>query len=117
MRCLPAARLICWLDTANVTNRSYSNYDSPRWFRVRTAGVSLLEPLLTIVDASGRVLGQAQSTNALGDEVDRGDPAARGATGGVGEESVHLVLEGGELANRLPADKCHIGCLLGRISN
>ena len=24
----------CWIDTENVTDRNYSNYNSPRWFRV-----------------------------------------------------------------------------------
>jgi hypothetical protein len=34
---------------------------------VQTAGISLLEPSLTVYDASGNVLGQAESTNVLGD--------------------------------------------------
>jgi hypothetical protein len=38
-------------------------------FLVQTAGISLLEPTLTVYDASGKVLGQAQSTNGLGDTV------------------------------------------------
>jgi hypothetical protein len=38
-------------------------------FSVQTAGISLLEPSLTVYDASGNVLGQAQSTNVLGDVV------------------------------------------------
>ncbi len=46
-----------------------SGYTGPMTFRVRTAGVSLLEPRLTVVDATGRTLGQAQSANALGDEI------------------------------------------------
>jgi len=29
--------MLCWTDTAWVTNRSYSNYNSPRWFRVQTS--------------------------------------------------------------------------------
>jgi hypothetical protein len=36
---------------------------------VQTAGISFLEPRLTVYDASGNVLGQAQSTNVLGDVV------------------------------------------------
>jgi hypothetical protein len=36
---------------------------------LQTAGISLLEPSLTVYDASGNVLGQAQSTNVLGDVV------------------------------------------------
>jgi hypothetical protein len=38
-------------------------------FLVQTAGISLLEPSLTVYDASGNILGQAQSTNVLGDTV------------------------------------------------
>jgi hypothetical protein len=38
-------------------------------FLLQTAGISLLEPTLTVYDASGNVLGQAQSTNILGDTV------------------------------------------------
>ena len=33
--------MICWVDTENVTNRNYSNYNSPRWFKVQTAGGSV----------------------------------------------------------------------------
>ena len=29
-----AVAMVCWVDTENVTNRSYSNYNSPRWFKV-----------------------------------------------------------------------------------
>lgn len=28
-------RMLCWVDTENVTSRSYSNYNSKRWFKVR----------------------------------------------------------------------------------
>ena len=38
-------------------------------FRLQTAGISLLAPELIVYDASGNVLGQAQSTNVLGDTV------------------------------------------------
>jgi hypothetical protein len=38
-------------------------------FLLQTAGISLLEPSLTVYDASGNVLGQAQSTNVLGDTL------------------------------------------------
>lgn len=27
----------CWIDTENVTDRDYSNYNSPRWFKVSVA--------------------------------------------------------------------------------
>ncbi|HTK75715.1 MAG TPA: matrixin family metalloprotease [Gemmataceae bacterium] len=49
--------------------RPLSGYTGPMTFRVRTTGVSLMEPRVTVTDASGKVLGQSQSTNALGDEV------------------------------------------------
>jgi hypothetical protein len=49
--------------------RPLNGYTGPMTFRVRTAGISMLEPRLTVVDASGHVLGLAQSTNALGDEI------------------------------------------------
>jgi hypothetical protein len=44
-------------------------YNGPMTFRVQTAGVSLLRPQLTVYDAAGGVVGQAQSTNILGDTV------------------------------------------------
>jgi hypothetical protein len=48
---------------------------------VQTAGISLLEPSLTVYDASGNVLGQAQSTNVLGDVITVTLPhVTRGAT-------------------------------------
>lgn len=28
--------MLCWLDTAWVYDRNYSNYNSPRWFKVRS---------------------------------------------------------------------------------
>jgi hypothetical protein len=49
--------------------RPINGYTGPMTFRVRTAGISMLEPRLTVVDASGHVLGQAQSSNTLGDEI------------------------------------------------
>ncbi|OJY41560.1 hypothetical protein [Pseudonocardia sp. 73-21] len=30
--------MLCYSDGANVTDRNYSNYNSPRWFRIRDAG-------------------------------------------------------------------------------
>jgi hypothetical protein len=56
-------------DTDFYSLRPLSGYTGPMTIRVRTTGVSLLEPRLTILDASGHVLGQAQSTKALGDEI------------------------------------------------
>jgi hypothetical protein len=41
----------------------------PMTFRLQTAGISLLEPSLTVYDSSGNIVGQAQSTNVLGDVV------------------------------------------------
>jgi Matrixin len=44
-------------------------YTGPLTFRLQTAGISLLAPDLVVYDASGNVLGQAQSTSVLGDVV------------------------------------------------
>ena len=44
-------------------------YTGPMTFRLQTAGISLLAPDLIVYDASGNVLGQAQSTSVLGDAV------------------------------------------------
>jgi hypothetical protein len=44
-------------------------YTGPMTFRLQTAGISVLAPELIVYDAGGNVLGQAQSTNALGDVV------------------------------------------------
>jgi hypothetical protein len=41
----------------------------PMTFRLQTAGLSLLAPELIVSDASGNVVGQAQSTSVLGDSV------------------------------------------------
>jgi hypothetical protein len=45
------------------------HYHGPMTFIVQTAGVSLLRPQLTVYDAAGTVVGQAQSVNILGDTV------------------------------------------------
>jgi hypothetical protein len=44
-----------------------SGYEGSVTFRVQTAGISLLEPRLTIYDAAGNTLSTAQSTNLFGD--------------------------------------------------
>src|SRR5262249_28123830 len=49
--------------------RPMSNYTGPVTFQLRSAGLSLLAPKITIFDARGNVLGQAQSTNPQGDTV------------------------------------------------
>ncbi len=46
-----------------------SAFTGPMTFRLQTAGISLLAPNLTVYDANGNVLGQAQSTDVLGDGV------------------------------------------------
>jgi hypothetical protein len=46
-----------------------ASFTGPMTFRLQTAGISLLAPALTVYDASGNVLGQAQSTSVLGDSV------------------------------------------------
>jgi hypothetical protein len=43
-----------------------ANYRGPLTFRLRTAGVSMLEPRLTLFSASGQVLGEASSTDPTG---------------------------------------------------
>ena len=42
-------------------------YDGPVTFQLRTSGISLLAARLTLLDKTGRVLGQAESTAATGD--------------------------------------------------
>jgi hypothetical protein len=46
-----------------------SNYSGPMSFQLHTAGLSLLNPKLSIYDQSGHLLGQAQSTSSFGDVV------------------------------------------------
>ena len=46
-----------------------SQYRGPITVRLQTAGISLLEPQLTILDAQGKVLGQAQAASGFGDVV------------------------------------------------
>src|SRR5262249_42625311 len=49
--------------------RPLSGYTGPVTFQLRSAGLSLLAPKITVLDSRGRVLGQASSTNVLGDTV------------------------------------------------
>jgi hypothetical protein len=46
-----------------------SAYAGPMTFRLQTGGISVLAPELIVYDATGNVVGQAQSTNVLGDMV------------------------------------------------
>jgi len=46
-----------------------SNYQGPATIRLQSAGISLLAPHLTVLDARGNVLGDAQATGAFGDVV------------------------------------------------
>jgi hypothetical protein len=46
-----------------------SNYNGPITFRLQSAGISLLTPHLTVLDAQGNVLGDAQATSDFGDVV------------------------------------------------
>jgi hypothetical protein len=46
-----------------------SNYNGPITFQLRSAGISLLTTKLTIMDAKGNVLGQAQASSDFGDTV------------------------------------------------
>jgi hypothetical protein len=49
--------------------RTLSNYSGPITFHLQSAGISLLTTKLTIVDAKGNVLGQAQAASDFGDTV------------------------------------------------
>ena len=70
-----------------------NDYTGPVTIQLRSAGISLLNPHLTLLDASGNVLGDVQSTSDFGDVVtlhlDHVDPNAnyylevQGATGDV----------------------------------
>ena len=67
-----------------------SNYQGPVTFQLQSAGISLLTPHLTVLDAKGNVLGDAQAASDFGDVVtvhlNQSDPNAtyylevRGAT-------------------------------------
>lgn len=46
-----------------------SGYEGPLTFRLQTSGISLLEPDLTVYDAAGQVVGEAYSTQSMGDVV------------------------------------------------
>jgi hypothetical protein len=46
-----------------------ASFTGPMTFRLQTAGLSLLRPQLIVYDASGNMLGQAQSTSVVGDTV------------------------------------------------
>jgi hypothetical protein len=46
-----------------------SNYEGPLTFRLQSTGISLLAPHLTVFDANGNVLGDAQASSDLGDTV------------------------------------------------
>jgi hypothetical protein len=46
-----------------------STFTGPMTFQLQTTGISLLAPELLVYDAGGNLLGQAQSTNILGDTV------------------------------------------------
>jgi hypothetical protein len=46
-----------------------ASFTGPVTFRLQTAGISLLAPELIVYDANGNVLGQAASSNVVGDTV------------------------------------------------
>jgi hypothetical protein len=46
-----------------------SNYNGPMTFRLQSTGISLLTPHLTVLDAKGNVLGDAQASSDFGDTV------------------------------------------------
>jgi hypothetical protein len=72
-----------------------STFTGPMTFRLQTAGISLLAPDLTVYDANGNVLGQAASTNVLGDVVNvHIDAATANATYYVGVEAATTDLFG-----------------------
>jgi hypothetical protein len=49
-----------------------SGYRGPITFRLQSAGISLLAPSLTVLDAKGNVLGQSQAASDFGDTVSFG---------------------------------------------
>jgi len=49
--------------------QTLADYMGPMTFRLQTAGISLMAPDLIVYDANGNILGQAQSTQILGDVV------------------------------------------------
>ncbi len=61
--------------------RSPSNYQGPMTFRVQSTGISLLAPRLTVFDARGTVVGDAQANSDRGDTVTiHLDRSVRGTT-------------------------------------
>lgn len=63
------SRLVSAQDVDYFSVRATGDYRGPVTFRLDTAGVSLLEPRLTVYDNAGRVLGQAASTRLGGDTL------------------------------------------------
>jgi predicted Zn-dependent protease len=61
------SRIVSAQDVDYYSTRVAGNYRGPVTFRLQTAGVSLLEPRLTLYDNAGKVLGQAVSTQPGGD--------------------------------------------------
>jgi hypothetical protein len=60
--------------------RPPGDYRGPITFRLQSAGISLLTPSLTVLDAAGNVLGRSQASSDFGDTVTvrlpRADPSA-----------------------------------------
>jgi hypothetical protein len=67
--------LVTWGDMTTLSDADFYSVSAstddpgPMTFRLQTAGISLLEPRLTVYDASGNVLGTAQSTNLTGGTI------------------------------------------------
>jgi hypothetical protein len=49
--------------------RTPNNYSGPMTFQLQSAGISLLTTKLTVMDANGNVVGQAQAASDFGDTV------------------------------------------------
>ncbi len=61
--------ITCRTDVDFFTIRPAPGYNGPMTFRVQTAGLSLLNPSLTLYDSSGQILARSASTNLGGGVV------------------------------------------------
>jgi len=73
--------LVAFGDISTNSDRDYytftgpSGYKGPVTLRLQTTGISLLNPMITVTDSKGKILGQGQSSTGLGGLVELKIPA------------------------------------------
>lgn len=71
-----ATPLVAFGDITTNKDRDYysfsvpPDYKGPATIRLQSSGISLLNPMVTVLDSKGKILGQAQSTSGFGDIVE-----------------------------------------------